>query len=106
MICQLLHCTINFEYMHTVDHGRGSVCNHCSALFEALDRCEAILSRQRYLAGSQLTEADVRLFMTLVRFDEVYYVYFKTNRTAIREFPNLSEYVKDMYQTPGMPFIL
>ena len=75
---------------------------HCSALFEALDRCEAILSQQRYLAGSQLTEADVRLFMTLVRFDEVYYVYFKTNRTAIREFPNLSEYVKDMYQTPGM----
>ena len=40
--------------------------------------------------------------MSLVRFDEVYYVYFKTNRTAIREFPNLSEYVKDMYQTPGM----
>ena len=76
--------------------------NHCSALFGALDRCEAILSQQRYLAGSQLTEADVRLFMSLVRFDEVYYVYFKTNRTAIREFPNLSEHVKDMYQTPGM----
>ncbi|PNG99003.1 hypothetical protein TSOC_015227, partial [Tetrabaena socialis] len=49
-------------------------------LFGALDRCEDILSRQRYMAGAALTEADVRLFQTLIRFDEVYVVYFKCNK--------------------------
>jgi len=71
-------------------------------LFAALDRCEGILAGQRYLVGNQLTEADLRLFVTLIRFDEVYVVYFKTNRTFIHEFPNLSNYVRDIYQTPGI----
>jgi glutathionyl-hydroquinone reductase len=52
-------------------------------LFASLDRCEEVLSRQRYIAGNALTEADVRLFMTLIRFDEVYVVYFKTNKKFI-----------------------
>jgi len=71
-------------------------------LFHALDKVEAILSTQRFVAGNVFTEADVRLFPTLVRFDEVYVVYFKTNKKCIREYPNMSEYVRDVYQTAGM----
>eukprot|EP00668_Euglena_longa_P038219 GGOE01049210.1.p1 GENE.GGOE01049210.1~~GGOE01049210.1.p1 ORF type:complete len:349 (-),score=106.64 GGOE01049210.1:176-1195(-) len=71
-------------------------------LFAALDRCEAILTKQRYLVGNQLTEADLRLFMTLIRFDEVYVVYFKTNRNFISQFPALSNYTRDIFQTPGV----
>jgi hypothetical protein len=109
-------------------------------LFAALDRCEEILGRQRYLVGDRLTEADIRLFHTLIRFDPVYVVYFKTNKVGggwhvrthagrwvqgifscvtaqgptpprccpahpvqrfIREYPNLRNYVADVYQTPG-----
>lgn len=72
------------------------------ALFAALDKCEAILGRQRYIAGDQLTEADVRLFMTLIRFDAVYVVHFKCNKKFIREYPNLFNYTKDLFQVPGI----
>lgn len=71
-------------------------------LFGALGRCEDILGRQRYIIGDSFTEADIRLFMTLIRFDEVYVVYFKTNRRFIHEYPNLREYTRDIYQTPGV----
>ena len=71
-------------------------------LFRCLDRAEEILSKRRYIAGDVLTEADVRLFPTLVRFDEVYVVYFKCNRKFINQYPNLHNYVLDVYQTPGM----
>lgn len=71
-------------------------------LFNALDKCEDILSRSRYLCGNRFTEADLRLFMTLIRFDEVYVVYFKTNKKMIREYPNIFNYVKDIYQIPGV----
>jgi len=71
-------------------------------LFDALDQVEDILSRQRYLAGSQITEADWRLFTTLVRFDAVYYAHFKCNWRHIAEYPNLSNYVRDLYQVPGV----
>lgn len=73
-----------------------------SELFKCLDRCEEILSKQRYIVGNVFTEADVRLFPTLVRFDEVYVVYFKTNKKCVREYPNLFNYVKDVYQLPGV----
>jgi len=69
-------------------------------LFGSLDRCEEILSKQRYIAGDVLTEADVRLFCTLIRFDEVYVVYFKTNKKAIHEYPYLCNYVRELYQIP------
>lgn len=72
------------------------------ALFAGLDKCEEILSKQRYIAGNILTEADIRLFVTLIRFDEVYVVHFKCNKRMIREYPNLFNYVKDVYQIPGI----
>ncbi|TYZ51933.1 hypothetical protein PybrP1_006673 [[Pythium] brassicae (nom. inval.)] len=67
-------------------------------LFAGLERVEAILARQRYLVGDVFTEADLRLFTTLVRFDEVYYVHFKTNKKLIQQYANLSNYVRDIYQ--------
>jgi putative glutathione S-transferase len=72
------------------------------ALFAALDKVEAILSRQRYLVGQSLTEADWRLFTTLVRFDAVYVGHFKCNLRRIADYPNLSNYLRDLYQVPGV----
>ncbi|KAF8820912.1 putative Glutathionyl-hydroquinone reductase YqjG [Cardiosporidium cionae] len=72
------------------------------SLFECLDKCESILSKQRYIAGPALTESDIRLFVTLVRFDEVYVVYFKTNCRCIREYPNIMNYCREIYQIPGV----
>ena len=71
-------------------------------LFSALDRAEDILSRQRYLAGDRVTEADWRLFTTLVRFDPVYVGHFKCNLRRIADYPNLSNYLRDLYQVPGV----
>ncbi|KAH0453110.1 hypothetical protein IEQ34_017434 [Dendrobium chrysotoxum] len=71
-------------------------------LFDALDKCEEILSKQRYICANELTEADIRLFVTLIRFDEVYAVHFKCNKKQIREYPNLFNYTKDIYQIPGI----
>ena len=71
------------------------------ALFEGLDRIEEILGRRRYLAGGRITEADVRLFPTLVRFDAVYHSHFKCNRQRIADYPHLSGYTRDLFQTPG-----
>jgi putative glutathione S-transferase len=72
------------------------------ALFAALDEIEQRLSRQRYLAGQVITEADWRLFTTLVRFDAVYYGHFKCNLRRIVDYPNLSNYLRDLYQQPGI----
>jgi putative glutathione S-transferase len=71
-------------------------------VFSTLDEIERRLSRQRYLAGPRLTEADWRLFTTLVRFDAVYYSHFKCNLRRILDYPNLSNYVRDLYQVPGV----
>lgn len=71
-------------------------------LFKALDKLEDTLSRSRYLVGNQLSEADIRLFTTLIRFDAVYYSHFKCNLRRIEEYPNISNYVRDIYQTPGI----
>ena len=71
-------------------------------LFDALDQLEQRLSSQRYLVGNQITEADWRLFTTLVRFDAVYYVHFKCNLRRIRDYPNLWGYLRDLYQQPGI----
>ncbi|MDJ0632783.1 MAG: glutathione S-transferase family protein [Xenococcaceae cyanobacterium MO_188.B29] len=71
-------------------------------LFEALDYWEAMLGYQRYLCGDVLTEADICMFTTLLRFDPVYYVHFKCNLRHIWDYPNLWNYLKDIYQYPGV----
>lgn len=71
-------------------------------LFEALDALEERLGRQRYLAGDRLTEADWRLFTTLVRFDAVYVGHFKCNLRRIEDYPNLSNYLRELYQVDGV----
>ncbi|CAN7336244.1 glutathione S-transferase family protein [Phyllobacterium sp. LjRoot231] len=71
-------------------------------LFNALDHVEERLSRQRYLVGNQLTEADWRLFTTLLRFDPVYVGHFKCNRQRIVDYPNLSNYTRELYQVQGV----
>jgi putative glutathione S-transferase len=75
-----------------------------SDLFDALDRWDAVLEGQRYLAadGERLTLADLRLFATLVRFDHVYHTHFKCNRKLISQYDNLWTYVRDLYTTPGI----
>ncbi|WP_425004431.1 glutathione S-transferase family protein [Mycolicibacterium sp. S3B2] len=70
-------------------------------LFTALDWLEERLSGQRFLVGDTITEADVRLFTTLARFDPVYHGHFKTNRQKLAEFPALWAYARDLFQTPG-----
>ena len=72
------------------------------ALFATLDELEARLSRQRYLLGRTITEADWRLFPTLVRFDVAYFSLFRCNRQRIADYPNLSSYMRELYQVPGV----
>ena len=71
-------------------------------LFETLDWLEARLADNRYLMGERLTEADWRLFPTLVRFDSVYHLHFKCNRKRIVDYPNLWAYTRELYQVPGV----
>jgi putative glutathione S-transferase len=71
-------------------------------LFAALDELETRLSRQRYLVGNRITEADWRLLPTLLRFDVAYFSLFKCNRNRLADFPNLSNYMRELYQEPGV----
>jgi len=71
-------------------------------LFDRLDWLEQRLAARRYLVGDQLTEADIRLFTTLVRFDAVYHGHFKCNRSKLAEMPVLWAYARDVFQTPGI----
>lgn len=71
-------------------------------LFDSLDWVEDILSRQRYLTGEQITEADWRLFTTLIRFDAVYFGHFKCNRQQIADYPSISGYLRELYQVSGV----
>jgi len=73
-----------------------------SPLFETLDWIEDILSKQAFLVGDQITEADWRLFTTLVRFDPVYVGHFKTNKKRIADYPNISNYTRQLFQWPGV----
>lgn len=69
-------------------------------LFRTLDEIESILSENRYLCGEYFTEADIRLFTTLIRFDPVYYVHFKCNKKRISDYPSMFNYLKAIYQHP------
>lgn len=82
-------------YQHAYEHA-------VVRLFEVLDRLEARLACRRYLVGDILIEADWRPFPTLVRFDAVYATHFKGNLRRLEDYPNLSGYVRDLYQVPGV----
>jgi putative glutathione S-transferase len=71
-------------------------------LFGALDHWDEVLADRRYLAGDRLTEADVCMFTTLIRFDQVYHTHFMCNVRQVREYDNLWPYLRDLYQTPGV----
>jgi putative glutathione S-transferase len=71
-------------------------------LTEAFDKVNETLQRQRYMAGDKFTEADLRLFVTLLRFDEVYVVYFKTNTRSVAHTPAILNYCREIYQMPGV----
>lgn len=79
------------EYDHAMDE-----------LTQSFDRVESILKSQRYIVGDRFTEADVRLFVTLLRWDEVYDIYFRCNSRSVRSTPTLLNYVRDIYQMPGV----
>lgn len=71
-------------------------------VFECLDMMESLLAERRYLAGDRITEADWRAFPTLLRFDLVYYSHFKCNLKRIQDYPNLANYLRELYQWPGI----
>ena len=71
-------------------------------LFNELEQIEALLGERRYLAGEYLTEADWRLFTSMIRFDAVYYSHFKCNQRRIADYPNLSNWLRELYQWPGV----
>lgn len=71
-------------------------------VFAELDHLERVLGANRYLTGEYLTEADVRLFTTLIRFDAVYHGHFKCNLRRIADYPNLSNWLQELYQWPGI----
>ena len=74
----------------------------CNDVFAALDHWDGVLGNQRYLCGPYLTEADVAMFTTLLRFDLVYYAHFKCNVRRIQDYPNLSGFLRDIYQIPDV----
>lgn len=103
--------TINERIYHSINNGvyragfattQAAYDEAFNALFSSLDWLEAHLSTHRYLAGSQLTEADWRLFTTLIRFDAVYHGHFKCNRNKLTEFHHISNYVRELFQVRGI----
>ena len=102
---------VNTRVYHTLNNGvyrcgfatkQAAYDRAVSELFDTMDWLEARLATQRYLVGGRLTEADWRLFTTLVRFDPVYYGHFKTNLRRLVDYPNLWNYTKELYQVPGV----
>ena len=102
---------LNERIYHTVNNGvykagfattQAAYEEAVAALFDSLDWLEAQLGEQRYLTGDAITEADWRLFTTLVRFDAVYVGHFKCNLRRIDDYPHLSGYLRDLYQQPGI----
>lgn len=102
---------INELVYHKINNGvyksgfatsQGAYERNVSALFDALEIVEQRLSQQRYLVGETVTEADWRLWTTLIRFDAVYHTHFKCNLKLIKEFPNLYQYMLELYQTEAI----
>ena len=95
-------CINNGVYRCGFAKKQGAYSRAFKELFSALDRVEGILCDSRYLTGAALTEADVRLFTTLVRFDAVYYSHFKTNKKRLIDYSNLWSYARELYQVSGV----
>ncbi|OWU86515.1 glutathionyl-hydroquinone reductase YqjG [Oceanicola sp. 22II-s10i] len=102
---------VNARIYDTVNNGvykagfataQGAYDEAVTALFDSLDWLEDRLAQNRYLMGDRITEADWRLFTTLIRFDKVYHGHFKCNRNRIVDFPNLWGYLRELYQWPGV----
>ena len=91
----------NGVYKAGFAHSQDAYEQACRELFAALEGWERVLARQRYVCGDVLTEADLCFYTTLVRFDLVYYAHFKCNLARLQDFPNLWNYLLDLYQTPG-----
>jgi glutathionyl-hydroquinone reductase len=101
-INELVYATVNNGvYRAGFATAQDSYHEAVTALFATLDQLEQRLAGQRYLAGGTLTEADVRLWVTLVRFDAVYYSHFKCNLRRIADYPNLWGYARDLYAIPA-----
>lgn len=98
---QLFNDVNNGVYKAGFAHSQKAYEEAYDVLFKRLDILENRLSTQRYLFGDKLTDSDIRLYVTLARFDVAYYSEFRTNRNRISDFPNLWNYAKDLYQTPG-----
>ena len=103
--------TVNERVYHTLNNGvykcgfattQQAYAESFKALFDTMDWLEERLSKQRYLAGDAITEADWRLFTTLIRFDAVYFGHFKTNLRRVADYPNLWGYTRELYQVPGV----
>jgi putative glutathione S-transferase len=102
-INQRIFDTINIGVYHAGFASTQAVYEQAvQAIFDSLDWLEDLLSHSRYLTGAQITEADWRLFTTLIRFDSVYFGHFKVNLRALTSYPALSNYVRELYQLPGI----
>ncbi|MEX0387342.1 glutathione S-transferase family protein [Spiribacter onubensis] len=99
---RIYHAVNNGVYKAGFATAQGAYEEAVTELFAALDELEAVLGEQRYLTGAGITEADWRLFTTLVRFDAVYVGHFKCNLRRIDDYPHLSGYLRDLYQQPGI----
>ncbi len=102
---------MNQQVYHTINNGvyrcgfatkQSAYEESYNALFESLEKIEERLSTTRYLCGDQITEADWRLFTTLIRFDSVYHGHFKCNKQRIEDYANISNYLRQLFQTPGV----
>ncbi|SDJ45984.1 putative glutathione S-transferase [Actinokineospora alba] len=101
LIESIFHNVNNGVYKAGFATGQAAYEKAYLALFAELDRLSARLERSRFLVGDQITEVDIRLFTTLVRFDAVYHGHFKCNREKLSEMPVLWAYARDLFQTPG-----
>lgn len=102
---------INQQVYHNINNGvylcgfatsQSAYAGAYENLFGALDQVESILANKRYLIGDTITEADWRLFTTLIRFDAVYHGHFKCNRQRLEDYPNISHYIRELYQWSGV----
>jgi putative glutathione S-transferase len=95
-----------YESVNNGVYKTGFASNQCAyeksfkELFSTLDDMDALLGERKFLLGDKITESDIRFFTTLIRFDMVYYVHFKCNWRMIKDYPNLSGYLRSLYQIP------